>query len=144
MAHKSKTQPLCRYCGGAIKKMTDVLYCYAEPPRAESEPDDRTGVVHKFAVPRHRVGFFRTKEDLQKVCNEQVVSVRYFEDFTEEFHQHGRHIWQASTWDGASYRDEFFCSGEHARDFAYLFAKAGYSTSAYDKATADAKAEMGE
>lgn len=118
-------QPLCRYCGKAIKKRTEMLWCYPEPLRTHST--DNRGVTTPLAVPRHRVGVFRTQAELQAVCNERVVSIRRAEDGT---------IWQASTWDGESYVDEYFCNADHARQFAYLFARHGSATQAYTAAVA--------
>lgn len=119
--------PLCRYCGKAIPKRTVALMCYAEPPRTEYL-DHRSGQMRPIAVSRHRVGVFRTKAELQKVVNEEVVSVRKHPDGTINF---------ASTWDGQSYVSEYFCNGKHATLFAYVMAKAGEATTSYAKAIAE-------
>lgn len=131
MIEPDKKVQLCRYCGGALRKRTEALFCYPEPPRTEAV-DSYSGRVTKLAVPRHRVGVFRTKAELQKVVNEVVVSVR-------RAGPDGA-IDQASTWDG-TYTDEFFCTAEHARLFAYVYARAGYQTKAYADAVAKQKPE---
>lgn len=118
--------PLCRYCGQPIRKVTEALYCYPEPPRTEST-DPYSGRVQKLAVPRHRVGVFRTKAELQAACNERVVSIRKNEDGT---------IWSASTWDGISYADALFCTESHAAMFGRLYAEGGAATKAYNEAVA--------
>jgi hypothetical protein len=118
--------PLCRYCGKPISKRTEALYCYPEPPRTEAT-DPYSGRVQKLAVPRHRVGVFRTKAELQAACNERVVSIRKNEDGT---------IWSASTWDGVTYADRYFCSNHHAALFGYACAAAGSAMPAYHEAVA--------
>lgn len=118
--------PLCRYCGKPIRKVTDLLYCYPEPPRTEST-DPYSGRVSKLTVLRHRVGVFRSKAELQAVINEQIVAIRRNEDGT---------IYSASTWDRVSYADAFFCTESHAGLFGRLYAGGGAATKAYNDAVA--------
>lgn len=119
-----KQPPLCRYCGGTIRKRTEMLFCFPEAPPTESKPDKYTGAILKLAVPRHRVGVFHTKAELQRVTNDQIVSItRHHADKTI--------ISAASTWNGSSYIDEYFCSGDHAKRFAYVMAREGHQTKAH-------------
>jgi len=97
--------PLCRYCGKPIAKQTTTHYVYEEQP--------------SHAGGDYVVGVFCSKAEVQRISNEQVLSVRY----------HGPHssspdtIWMFTTWDGESYASQYFCNGEHARLFGYAAAK---------------------
>lgn len=124
-----KLPPLCRYCGVAIPKRTVGLWCHAVPPRTETT-DHYTGRIVKVHVPRHVVGEFKTKAELQRHVNEQIVSIRRRENGT---------IQQATTWDGQSYVDEYFCTSKHAQLFAYVMAAAGQQTNAYANAVGGRK-----
>lgn len=121
-----KYPPLCRYCASPIPKRTLRLWCHAVPPRTTTT-DHYTGKVIDIHVPRHVVGVFKTKAELQRVVNEAVVAIRKRADGTIEF---------ASTWDGQSYADDYFCSGKHATLFAHVMAAAGQQTVAYANAVA--------
>lgn len=121
-----KHPPLCRYCAGPIPKRTVALMCVAAPPRT-TYTDHRTGEERALAVHRHVVGVFKTKAELQRVVNEEVVSIRKNADGTINF---------ASTWDGQSYVSEYFCNGKHATLFAHVMARAGQQTVAYANAVA--------
>jgi hypothetical protein len=129
MKEATKYPPLCRYCGKPIGKRTLALMCYATPPNT-TYIDRYSGQERPIAVPRHVVGVFKTKADLQRVVNEAVVSIRKNDDGT---------IREASTWDGQSYVSEYFCNGKHATLFAYLMAANGQQTNAYANAVGGRK-----
>lgn len=109
---RSNSQPLCRYCGGKIGKWTRVVYLRG----------------HFCFRLRHDDIFSRsldaTADDIRHcriLTNQKVVAVK-----------RGTYAGQScvvcfSEWDGESYRDEFFCNGDHARRFGYAAARAGYT-----------------
>lgn len=101
---KSATQPLCHWCGKPLRKWT-----------------------HDHDVPKELT--IRTKAEAQKLTNQTVVSLKYWETppeqdydglrFTpEEKLAKGRHVYRYATWDGESYRAVcgFFCSNNCAMD----------------------------
>lgn len=110
MTFRSKEQPLCRCCGRAIKKRTHAVYVRDDSKRLEHQ----AGVFSRYLY-LSRDKFPETKTDCQKLVNEQVVSVTYF---------HDRTISWFGTWDGESYIDEYFCTGECAKKWGYLMAEA--------------------
>jgi hypothetical protein len=55
----------------------------------------------------------RTRDEAQRFMNHPIVSVRYRGEGED------RYVHQASVWDGRSYKDDYFCSTDHAQDFAY-------------------------
>lgn len=113
--------PLCRYCGEPIKKKTRTVYLRArELTPHEQGPHEFCSYVQVEALPA-------TIAECRKLTNNQVVALKRTED--------GRAISYFSTWDGTSYVDDFFCNGDHARRFAYVFAKAGHATKAWQLAT---------
>lgn len=130
MTFRSKTQPFCRWCGKKIAKYT-VSH---RTPKTSYKFDENELV---------------TLADVRKLTNEQIVSVKYhyeeehYEDLTPgelyakkwKRHANGRRsVYIYSTWDGETYVDEFFCNGEHARDFGYAAAAKGFAMPAYNKA----------
>jgi hypothetical protein len=128
-----KIPPLCRYCGAPIRKRTHTVYF----GRAHDRLDDY--LTERTERPT-------SKEEAQRLLNHQIVSVRW---------THGdRAAWsakvdydyicQVTTWDGERYVDPYFCNGEHARRFAYLFAKNGSATVDYTDARQKLLAKFGE
>jgi hypothetical protein len=123
VTYKSATQPFCLYCGKPIAK--DTTY-------------HRVGTLG--------VGFnwdrgpIVTLGELSTRVNEQIVSVKYthehetYEDMNPD-DTYGKHykrrvsgrrtVYSYSTWDGETYRDPFFCNGEHAQLFGYAAARHG-------------------
>jgi hypothetical protein len=119
MAYQSSKQPHCRCCGKPIPKYTDNVYV-----RHSDDLGPRlSGQVE---------GPLFTKADCQAKTNHQVMSVAY---------EHGeRRVWKFSTWDGESYVDEFFCKGTCATRLAYVMARGGHCTVAYNDAVKKARA----
>jgi hypothetical protein len=115
MSFKSAKQPLCRYCGKKIPKYTQTYYCYDEEPRREVV-NHRTGGVMKVFVPNHIVGRFFSKADVQVATNLIITSVKY------STHEKPKPVYSFSAWDGETYVDQYFCNGEHARNFGYACA----------------------
>lgn len=102
--------PLCRWCGKAIPKKTRTLHFEAtEHPSHKSVAE---WADYSYG-PRPA-----TKAEAQTRTNALVVSVQrvgYGTDATL--------IRSVGTWDGESYRDPYFCNGDHARSFGYMMAK---------------------
>lgn len=123
MAFKSKTRPLCRYCGKGIAKRTTWKWLVTKQDVALM---DNHFVCEKLP---------QTKAEAQKLFNEQVTAVkrRKHTDWeTDEVTDLG--IDQVTLWDGESWVDEFFCNGDHAKCFAYLLAREGRCTNSYNAA----------
>lgn len=115
-----KTQPLCRYCGGPIRKWTKTVWLRVPKPG-----DVAPGYIEVEALPQ-------TKAEVQKLTNAKVMSVcraTRFDSATDKAVDIG--INRFTTWDGETYVDDFFCSGIHARWFAEVFARAGHCTTSY-------------
>lgn len=117
--------PLCRFCGTPIRKLTETHWIRSKPPEG-------------IDTREYTIGEFRSKAELQKVTNHRVVSVSYYED-TEYYRGYGKAglIWKYSTWDGETYVDPYFCTGDHAKRFAYACCDnggKGYGMPAYTDA----------
>jgi hypothetical protein len=116
MIFKSPTQPLCRYCGGKIAKVTESVYFTPVRPNI-------SGLIYEQAIKAAP----HSRQEAQRHVNQQIVSVRWArKDVSPDARAIGEFIERVSTWDGESYEDEFFCSAPHARRFAYVMARAGY------------------
>ncbi|GGB09131.1 hypothetical protein GCM10011491_41360 [Brucella endophytica] len=117
------SQPLCRYCGKKIAKKTETIYFGPE------------AAAHVTDFASSRPEYPTSKEEVQRLVNGQVVGVSWSRG--EDYYAKKAgcdFIFKASTWDGESYQDPFFCNGEHAKRFAYALARAGHATQAYQKA----------
>lgn len=124
-----KLPPLCRYCGKPIAKKTRTVIFNDGLHRAWADSGHWT----------YREERPRSKDEAQRLLNQQIVSVRWSrgEDYAAK--QAGfDFISQATTWDGESYVDSYFCNGAHAKDFAYAAARGGYAMPDY----IDAKGEQ--
>lgn len=110
-------QPLCRYCGAKIRKATEHTYIRTH---GDTQGIRLESTIFVDELPQ-------TKQQAQRLFNQQIVSVR-------RNHPRDPGITQVSTWDGESYEDKFFCNGSHAKRFAYLMAKNGHCTAAYNQA----------
>jgi len=108
------TQPLCRYCGGSIRKRTKVNWIERQHRVYMTESQFSRYIVCDEPP--------TTIADCRKMTNEVVVSVQ---------RGAGGSIRSFGTWDGKSYVDKFFCNGEHARKFAYSCAHRGMATPDY-------------
>lgn len=105
-------QPLCRYCGKAIRKRTrSVLF---------NRPDNRGANPYTICRPEKP----KSRKEAQGLFNETIVSLRWTRGEEYGAKQAGfDYISTCSIWDGESYEDEFFCNGEHARMFGYAAAR---------------------
>lgn len=128
MTFKSETQPLCRYCGGKIKKVTQTRFLFQSEWQARIDPDF---VPRKFNRAEAECIYPKTREEAQRLFNHPIVHVTYA-------HPKERGIEKVSVWDGESYEDEFFCSGTHARWFANAMALQGWATKEYNDAAGGA------
>lgn len=133
MAHTSATQPRCRVCGIAIKKVTRTV-------RFGRKEHNDFFIMSRTEHPKSR-------EEAQRLLGGKVVSVRWFRSPKDEdrpegvgaraFHDPGfDYIDQVTMWDGESYDDEYFCNGNHAKMLGYASAKSGFSSRAYREAMA--------
>jgi hypothetical protein len=110
---KSTVQPLCLWCHKPIPKDT-TRHNVVEPAMWSQSFKDRFETAPK------------TMADCQKLTNEKVVSVDYQYETDDNYDRTGRrvihHYW---TWDGETYKDQFFCNGDHAKNFGYAAAHHG-------------------
>ena len=119
MAFKSRTPPLCHCCGKPIPKQNDWHFV------------SNTGEIsHGYNI----AGPLYSKADCQRKTNHRVISLSYRTPFTTKAEQ--RSVASFTTWDGESYKDEFFCSGPCIERFAYLMALAGRCSNLYNQAIA--------
>lgn len=95
--------PLCRYCGKPIGKRTKTIMFGC----VEQETRDSEWLATRSEKPVNR-------EEVQRLVNQTLVSVRYTQEYEGD-----RYIHQANVWDGSSYKDDYFCSTDHAQAFAY-------------------------
>ena len=111
--------PLCRYCGVEIAKYTKTIYFRdRELHSYEREPHHGFGYIQVSEFPKD-------KAEAQRLINSgTIVSVR----------RSGDHISYVSVWDGHSYKDDYFCSGDHARLFGYAAARKGGVMAAWQEA----------
>jgi hypothetical protein len=123
MTFRSQTQPFCRCCGKPIAKSTTTHH---------------VGKTFKFENGQRELSW----DDVQKLTNEQVVSVKYHYE-SERYETKGddiydrnikritsgrRTVYLYTTWDGESYVDQFFCTGECAKALGYGAAREGWAT----------------
>lgn len=116
----------CRYCGKPTPKRT-VTHWFGRDN--EGHPSDYW-ISHKERP--------RSKSEVQRLVNGQIVSVRWSRGEEYGAKQAGfDFITRASVWDGESYADKFFCNGDHAKRFGYAMARIGdYGTRDYYEALA--------
>lgn len=140
----TRLAPLCRYCGEAIPKHTTSVYF-----RHESFRESR--------ISARGVAYFadgcepKSKEDAQRLVNMEVIAVRYINGLSKYFTERGasmqvsevRHVNYATVWDGETYADQYFCSGDHARQFGILMAKEGHATNTYFTSVYDQRQKVG-
>jgi hypothetical protein len=115
--------PLCRYCGKTVGKRTKMIM-FGESPNAVCNSEWFASRTEKP----------KSRDEVQHLTNQTVVSVRYGSDGSGE-----RYIHQASVWDGVSYKTDYFCSADHAERFAYAVVQSPenkLSTQAYRDALA--------
>jgi len=130
MKFKSKTQPLCLWCGQGIKKKTHYFGF-----DSGSHHNSEYWTVLTVARPQ-------TKADCQRLTNETVVSLQYGPNLKKKLPdgpdgeiRYEQEIRSFTAWDGESYVDQFFCNGTHAQNFAYAVARTGkMAMSAYNDA----------
>jgi hypothetical protein len=131
MTFSSPRQIYCRCCGKKIAKLTTLWYL-----KRGSERSQKAQSAWWFDLTLPNDVYPKTKADCQKLMNEQVVSVGYSE-YPE------RHISKFTTWDGLTYVDRHFCTGECAKTWGYIMADKfpDVASNAYRVATAGAKAK---
>jgi hypothetical protein len=117
MAVKLKKQPHCRWCGKAIAKHTESHF------------------IKNWGVSAFTTNQLVTREDCTMLTNLLVLSVKYHYETIDGERTGRRTVMSYNTWDGESYVDEYFCSGEHAKSMGYAAAMKGWSTHKY-RATA--------
>ncbi len=113
MANPSR--PLCRCCAKPIKKRTRLhTFGHANPQR------------HSWCTEHTEKP--TTRQEVQRLTNQQVVSIR----------RHNGFVYSASTWDGETYMDPFFCTDSCGRAFGRMAAEhfPDLQTQAYADATA--------
>lgn len=90
MTFQSATQPLCRYCGKPIRKVTRTVV-FDQPQAFER------------GVEGMRPERPTSREEAQRYVNGRITSVSWSP-------YNGRHISTVNTWDGESYGDAHFCT----------------------------------
>lgn len=89
---KFSQQPLCRLDGRPIRKKTESVF-FAGSQMRDRRPENP-----------------QTKAEAQRYVNQQIVSIR----------KGYKGISHVTTWDGESYEDAYFCTGDCARRFGYF------------------------
>lgn len=114
---KSSTQPLCRYCAKPIKKTSLMVLICRERTQYHSDT-----LFSRYA---HTAEPVKSKAECEKLTNQQVLSVSWSRGSTADYDPAPEkdEITSFGEWDGESYDDLFFCSGAHAKDFAYSLAR---------------------
>jgi hypothetical protein len=106
--------PLCRCCGKPIKKVTHT-YWFGRGQRRDD--DFSTEVPEKPA----------SREEAQRLVNQKIVSLQWYDEKREW-------VWRATTWDGQTYVDQYFCTLRCAADLGVAVARQGWKMPAYDAA----------
>jgi hypothetical protein len=117
MLHRSSTLPLCRYCAKPIPRhtMTHFFQC------SQSSGSREGWIQYRTEAPENRAA-------VERLFNDRVIQIRKRPDGS---------IYRASTWDGESYIDAYFCKDECARFLGRLFARdRGAATQDYADAMA--------
>lgn len=114
------TQPLCYCCGKPIAKQTTSVWLKLKGNNStdNSWPFSRVLRVDEFP---------RNKAECQALTNYPVMSVKRAADVS--------YICQFTEWDGKSYVDPYFCTGDCAKRMGYIMAKEGRCTRAHNEAT---------
>ena len=120
--------PLCRYCGKPIAKRTN----WVRFTLARTEYQKNETYVRYIEVPAYP----KSKAECQKLTNLTVVSVRWAEIYDDNHVMSKPYIESFGEWDGKSYKDAYFCNGDHAKSFGYVMAGSGYATKAFNAALA--------
>ena len=133
MTFKSPLQPFCRYCGEPIRKYTTNVHVKRE--RTECHRND---LGSRYIYPDRDL---KSKAECQSFTNQVVVSVAYTTDLKDGDPVPGtRRVSSFTEWDGERYQDQFFCSGEHAKNFGYVLARqTSYAMQPYHDAIAKQK-----
>jgi hypothetical protein len=100
MSVKSKTRPMCRWCGRDLRKYTVTHWVVNNPSTYKSEPE------------RYHAGPVQTSAEAKRIVNGEVTSISYFRP------DHKGGIRTFNVWDGESYLATrgFFCTNECAMD----------------------------
>lgn len=129
------TPPRCRYCGKPIAKQTRSVNM-TTPESLEQYAYQRQLSAFQRWIAKPKDEWPRTKADCQRLSNWTVVSVsrdHRWDKARDEVDKSFIGSW--SEWDGESYADRYFCSGDHAKAFGYRCAEQGMATQAYHDAT---------
>lgn len=110
-----KTKPYCRYCGEPISKYTEATWV-AKAPCTLPKPVPRTLYIDPDKLPR-------SKEDCERLTNNQVISVSYSYEFEDGVRTSRKYVACFTTWDGVTYVDPTFCRKDHARRFGIMVAR---------------------
>jgi len=130
----SKAPPLCRYCGGPLRKYTTTVY-FKETPG----PNDHKTAYSSYVYYGDK-GRPQTKAEAQRYINQQIVSTKRETTWSDaEDKRVDLGIAYVGVWDGERYYDDYFCNGDHARRFARVMAKNGRQTDAHYKAVQEQK-----
>lgn len=116
----SVSAPLCRYCGKAVAKSTRTIWLRTKADVARN-PHVASSDLVVDQLPQ-------TIDACRKLTNRHVVSVK------RNTPDRGGAIYAFGEWDGESYKDSFFCSGDHAQRFGYAAARSGQASLSYSRA----------
>lgn len=129
MTFKSDFQPRCRWCGKPIRKDTHAIRFGQAYARQDTYGTSRTERP-------------ATRAEAQLLLNWQITAIRYDDRASVPAEREGqtrtvnveRYISEAYAWDGESYQDEFFDSGDCAKQMGNAAARKGLVTDDYNAA----------
>lgn len=104
MTFKSKTPPLCRFCGHPIAKTTVIVYL---PPSGLNESYANSNRWSRWLDARAK-----SKAECQRLTNGHVLSIKYSNRTIPPM------VSSFNEWDGESYKEAHFCTDRCAAAFA--------------------------
>jgi len=118
MADVKQAPPLCRYCGKPIgKRSRMIMFVLDATPWKNRAEDGSPTIVEVAKLPANLA-------EVRRLCTDEVLTVVYS----------GDGVRTAFVWDRISYKDLYFCRGDHAKRFGYSCALAGKAMPAYNNA----------